>query len=155
MKEIDSLESGEELLSLQVKGMQELIDYFDRQAKIKVSKNALKQAGVFVQEEEVRVAEERHRKYARPMGSKHIKKFPIRNYHGSAFIDIGIKLKKGSGDVDEWSAIRGLYFNHYGFWHNRTGNYIVGSGWMDTAFDNSKEGAYEILERAMWGEINK
>lgn len=142
-------------MSLQVKGMQDLIDYFDRQAKIKISKDALRQAGNHVLEEEVKVAEEYHSKYARPLGYRHIKKFPIRNYHGSAFIDIGLKVKKGSGDSDEWTAIRGLYFNHYGFWHNRTGKYIVGSGWMDKAFDNSKDGAYEILERAMWGEINK
>lgn len=136
--------------------MQQLIDLFEHQTKVKVSKKALKSAGEYVLEVERDVAENRHSKFARPEGAKHLKKFPIRTYRGSAFIDIGIKGKQ-SKNADtrktEWDMVRGLYFNHYGFFHNRTGKYIAGSRWMDTAFDKSEKRAFEILSQEMLKEL--
>lgn len=136
--------------------MQQLIDDFEQQTKVKVSKNALKKAGEYVLGVEKQVAGGRHNKWARPAGVNNLKKFPIRSYRGSAFIEIGIKGKK-TKDAEkrktEWDAVRGLYYNHYGFFHNRTGKYVAGSRWMDTAFDKSEEQAYKILSNEMLKEI--
>lgn len=143
-------------MSLQVKGLQQLIDDFEQQNKVKVSKKALKTAGEYVLNVEKEVAGNRHSKWARPQGINNLKKFPIRSYRGSAFIDIGIKGKK-TKDADkrktEWDAVRGLYYNHYGFFHNKTGKYVAGSRWMDTAYDKSEEQAFKILSNEMLKEI--
>ena len=143
-------------MSLQIKGLQELIDDFDNQTKYKVSKNALKKAGEYVLGVEKDVVGGRHDKWARPMGINNLKKFPIRSYRGSAFIDIGIKGKK-TKDAEkrktEWSAVRGLFYNHYGFFHNKSGQYIAGSRWMDVAYEKSEEQAFKILSNEMLKEI--
>ena len=143
-------------MSLQIKGLQELIDDFEHQTKVKVSKNALKKAGEYVLGVEKDVVGGRHDKWARPMGINNLKKFPIRSYRGSAFIDIGIKGKK-TKDADkrktEWSAVRGLFYNHYGFFHNKSGQYIAGSRWMDVAYEKSEEQAFKILSNEMLKEI--
>lgn len=137
--------------------MQELIDLFEQQTKVKTSKKALKTAGEEVLRIEKQVAGGRHSKWARPAGVNNLKKFPIRSYRGSAFIDIGIKGKQSKNSntrADEWGKVRGLYYNHYGFFHNRTGKYIAGSRWMDTAFDKSEEKAFKILSEEMLKELN-
>lgn len=143
-------------MSLQIKGLQDLIDDFEQQTKVKVSKNALKKAGEYVLGVEKNVVDKYHSDWARPMGINHLKKFPIRSYRGSAFIDIGIKGKKQKNAdkrKTEWDAVRGLYYNHYGFFHNRTGNYVAGSRWMDKAFEQSEDEAYKILSNEMLKEI--
>ncbi|MGL5718292.1 MAG: hypothetical protein ACRCX2_35135 [Paraclostridium sp.] len=135
-------------MSLQIKGLQTLIDDFEKQTKVKVSKNALKKAGEYVLSVEKEVAGQEHDTWARPKGVNNLKKFPIRSYQGSAYIDIGLK----GGKVD-WSAVRGLYFNHYGFFHNKTGKYVAGSRWMDIAYDKSEEKAFKMLSEEMLKEI--
>lgn len=143
-------------MSLKIKGLQELIDDFEKQTKVKVSKNALKKAGDYVLEVEKKTAGSEHDTWARPMGVNHLKKFPVRSYRGSAFIDIGIKGKKQKNAGDrktEWDAVRGLYYNHYGFFHNRTGKYVAGSRWMDKAFESSEETAFKILSEEMLKEL--
>lgn len=143
-------------MSLQIKGLQELIDDFERQSKVKVSKSALKKAGEYVLSVEKDVAGSTHDKWARPAGVNNLKKFPIRSYRGSAFIDVGIKGKRQK-DTDkrktEWDMVRGLFYNHYGFFHNKTGNYVAGSRWMDKAFEQSENEAYKILSNEMLKEI--
>lgn len=143
-------------MSLQIKGLQELIDDFEQQNKVKVSKKALKKAGEYVLGVEKDVVKDRHRTWARPEGINNLKKFPIRSYQGSAFIDIGIKGKKTKNAEKrktEWDAVRGLYYNHYGFFHNKTGKYVAGSRWMDTAYEKSEEQAFKILSNEMLKEI--
>lgn len=136
--------------------MQQLIDDFEHQTKVKVSKDALKKAGEYVLGVEKKVVGQEHRRWARPEGINNLKKFPIRSYQGSAFIDIGIKGKKTKDATKrktEWDAVRGLYYNHYGFYHNKTGQYVAGSRWMDTAFDKSEKQAFKILSDEMLKEI--
>ena len=149
-------------MSVDIKGIQELIDYFDKIGNKKVPKNALKKAGQHVREVEVQVAKSTHRRYSRnnsESGANHIKSFPPRIRKGKGFVDIGIKNK-----ASNWDAIRGLYFNHYGFYHNgwqkegtaenrikngKQGKYIAGSRWMDTAYEKSSKKAYELLEEGL------
>lgn len=137
-------------MSLQVKGLQQLIDDFERQQKVKVSKDALKKAGDYVLEVEKKIVNQTHRKWARPKGIDNLRKFPIRSYQKSAYIDIGLKGKNAKTD---WDAVKGLYFNHYGFFHNKSGKYIAGSRWMDKAYDQSEEKALKILSDEMLKEI--
>ena len=137
-------------MSLQVRGMRELIDHFEKQANVKVSKTALKKAGEHVLEVERQVASSTHNKWSRGnVGVENLRKFPIRSYQGCAFIDIGIK-----GAKTDWDKIRGLYFNHYGFHHNKSGQYIAGSRWMDKAYEDSVEKAQKILSEEMLKELD-
>lgn len=152
-------------MSLQVKGMQDLIDYFDKIQNTRAPKKALRKAGDHVLEVERKVATREHHTYATGQGAKELKRSAIRSYKKQDFVDIGIKNK----DVD-WSKVKGLYFNHYGFYHNGwskkgtaknrkkngvRGKYIAGSRWMDKAFDESKEQAYAILTEGLLEELNK
>ena len=151
-------------MSVEVKGIQELIDYFDKIGNQKVPKKALKKAGEHVRKVEKEVAESTHRRYSRKngeSGANHLKSFPPWIRKGKGFVDIGLK-EKGSSN---WDNIRGLYFNHYGFYHNgwhkdgtaknrqkhgvQKGKYIAGSRWMDTAYDKSSSKAYELLEEGL------
>lgn len=152
-------------MSVDVKGVQELIDYFDKIGNKSVPKKALKKAGEHVRKVEVEVAKSRHREYSRnnaESGVNHLKSFPPRIRKGKGYIDIGLKDK---GKKSNWDSIRGLYFNHYGFYHNgwhkegtaenrikkgqKKGKYIAGSRWMDTAYEKSSERAYELLEEGL------
>lgn len=152
-------------MSVDVKGIQELIDYFDKIGNKSVPKKALKKAGEHVRKVEVEVAKSTHGKYSRKnaeSGFNHIKSFPPRIRKGKGYIDIGLKDK---GKKSNWGSIRGLYFNHYGFYHNgwhkegtaenrikkgqKKGKYIAGSRWMDTAYDKSSETAYKLLEEGL------
>lgn len=150
-------------MAVNVKGMQELIDHFDKMGNQKVPKKALKQAGEYVRKVEKKVAESTHSKYSRnnsESGAKHLRSFPPRVRKGKGFVDIGLKEKGATN----WDNVRGLYFNHYGFYHNgwhkqgtaknrqnggRKGKYIAGSRWMDRAYDQSADKAYEILEKEL------
>ena len=151
-------------MTVQVKGMQELIDYFDKIGNKKVPKKALRKAGDYVLKVEKDVAQQKHHKYSRNnanSGKNHLKKFPPRIRKNQGFVDIGLK-EKGS---TEWDNIKGLYFNHYGFYHNGwhkegtrknrlkegkpIGKYIAGTRWMDVAYDKSEKKALELLEEGL------
>lgn len=152
-------------MSVNVKGIQELIDYFDKIGNTTVPKKALKKAGEHVRKVEVEVAKSSHSKYSRKnseSGYNHLKSFPPRIKKGKGFVDIGLKDKGGKSN---WSSIKGLYFNHYGFYHNgwhkdgtaenrikngvKRGKYIAGSRWMDNAYEKSSNKAYELLEEGL------
>lgn len=151
-------------MSVDVKGIQQLIDYFDKIGNKSVPKKALKKAGEHVRNVEIQIARSEHRRYSRKnseSGVNHLKSFPPRVRKGKGYIDIGLKEKGGKSS---WDNIRGLYFNHYGFYHNgwhtegtaknrlkngKKGKYIAGSRWMDTAYDKSSEKAYELLEKGL------
>ena len=150
-------------MSVDVKGIQELIDYFDKIGNKSVPKKALKKAGNHVKQVEKQVAQSRHSRYSRNNGASgvnHIQSFPPRMRKNKGYVDIGLKDKKAP-----WDSIRGLYFNHYGFYHNgwhkegtaenrikngkQKGKYIAGSRWMDNAYDKSSDRAYELLEQGL------
>lgn len=151
-------------MSVDIKGVQELIDYFDKIGNKSVPKKALKKAGEHVRKVEIEVAKSKHWEYSRKNGSSganHLKSFPPRVRKGKGYVDIGLKEKGGTN----WDNVRGLYFNHYGFYHNgwhkegtaenrikngqKKGKYIAGSRWMDSAYDKSSKKAYELLEEGL------
>ena len=149
-------------MAVEVKGMQELVDTLDKMLKVgdETSKQALRKAGDYVKDEEVRVARSKHKKYSEEIGWQELKRYPVKmGRKGGKFVNIGIRAsvsgkqkkkemadaKAGIKRATHWDKIKGLWYNHYGFYHNRTGNYIAGSNWMDTAYENSVEGAYKII----------
>lgn len=157
-------------MAVEVKGMQELIDSLEKMEKVgdKTVNKALKDAGEIVKKEEVKVAQEKHRKYSEDMGWKEIKRYPVKlGKKGGKFINIGIrasvsgkqKLKEtkdaesGVHRATHWDRIKGLWYNNYGFFHNKSGRYIAGSDWISKAYDNSIEEAYskvrEVIEEGL------
>ena len=114
-------------------------------------------------DEEVKVAKKVHgigngKGYSEDIGWKELKRYPVKvGKRGGKFVNIGIRAnvtatqkKKELADASagvkratHWDKVKGLWFNNYGFYHNKTGKYVAGSNWIETAYQNSVEGAYE------------
>lgn len=155
---------------VKVKGMQDLVDQLDKMAKVgdKHVNKALNKAGEKVKKTEIEVAERVHNKYSQKVGVKEIKKYPIKvGKRGGKFINIGIRTnvtasqrrkdeankKAGKSRATHWDRVKGLFYNNYGFHHNRSGTYIAGSDWLGQAYEESVEEAFremkETLEEGM------
>lgn len=162
-------------MALEVKGMQELVDTLDNMLKVgdKTSKEALQKAGDYVKDKEVTVAKRVHGRgngkgYSQDIGWKELKRYPVKmGKKGGKFVNIGIRAsvsgtqkkkeladaKAGIKRATHYDKIKGLWFNHYGFYHNRTGEYVAGTNWMDSAYDDSVEGAYAIIREQIEKEL--
>lgn len=155
---------------LEIKGMDELIQKLEKmeQTPQKITKKALQKAGEHVKDAEVRVAKSEHNKYWEQVGWKEIKKYGVKTRKkGSQVIDIGLKGKRtasqkkkdaknkasGKSRPTHWDKIKGLWFNNYGFYHNRTGQYVAGSDWIGKAYDESTDEAYEIIRTELLKEM--
>ena len=87
------------------------------------------------------------------------------NDHGADKLDITeIKKYAKSGTVvgrvgissDNWEFTKGLYFNHYGFEHYKSGKMIdVHVGWMNDSFKKCKDKAAKIMIDIASKEIDK
>ena len=87
------------------------------------------------------------------------------NDHGADKLDITeIKKYAKSGTVvgkvgissDNWEFTKGLYFNHYGFEHYKSGEMVdVHIGWMNDSFKKCKEKASEKIIDIASKEIDK
>ncbi|MBD7914214.1 hypothetical protein H9660_03555 [Clostridium sp. Sa3CUN1] len=85
--------------------------------------------------------------------------------HGADKLDIAeIKKYAKSGTVvgrigiskDNWEFTKGLYFNHYGFEHYKSGEMVdVHIGWMNDSFKKCKEKASEKIIDIASKEIDK
>lgn len=138
-------------MSIDIKGFKELSDYFDKIGKVgeKPVNRALNAAGDKVKEIEVGVVRSTHHRYSTGAGSRELRKYPIvRGKGGNKIIKIGIKNK----NVD-FNKIRGLYFNNYGFYHNRTGRYITGSNWLGKAREKALPVAYKTIKEELMKEF--
>ena len=155
---------------LEVIGMQQLVDKLEKMqdAGNKIANTALQKAGEVIKEAEVEEAK-KHNKYSQDVGWKEIKKYRVRvSKKGTKVIDIGLKASRtasqkkkeakakasGAARATHWDKIRGIYFNNYGFYHNRTGEYIAGSNWMGKAYDKSADEAYEIIRQQLITEMD-
>lgn len=154
-------------MAVKVKGMQQMIDDLDKMVKVmdNVSKEALEVAGEIVKDKEVEVAKKEHNEYSEQVGWKEIKRYPVKigSKRRSKYVNIGIRAQLTSADKkrDEenkkagahrpthWDKIKGLWFNNYGFFHNRTGAYIAGSDWIGQAYDKSVDEAYKVIEEKL------
>ena len=85
--------------------------------------------------------------------------------HGADKLDITeIKKYAKSGTVvgrvgissDNWEFTKGLYFNHYGFEHYKSGRMVnVHVGWMNDSFKKCKEKAAKVMIDIASKEIDK
>ena len=85
--------------------------------------------------------------------------------HGADKLDITeIKKYAKSGTVvgrvgissDNWEFTKGLYFNHYGFEHYKSGKMVnVNVGWMNDSFKKCKEKAAKVMIDIASKEIDK
>lgn len=87
------------------------------------------------------------------------------NDHGADKLDITeIKKYAKSGTVigrvgissDNWEFTKGLYFNHYGFEHYKSGKMVdVHVGWMNDSFKKCKDKAARVMIDIASKEIDK
>lgn len=152
-------------MGIKTKGLQELTDYLDKMGKIqdKVANQALMAAGDYVRDVEYKVVTKRHHKYSEgDIGAKELKRYPVRvGARMSRYCNIGIRAKQtaaqkkkdakntasGAHRPTQWDKVKGLWYNNYGFVHNRTGEYIAGSNWIETAYNQSIDEAYRIIQK--------
>lgn len=149
-------------MAVEVRGMQELIDTLEQMQKVgdKTANKALREAGDYVKKVEVQVAKSKHNKHSEDVGWKELKRYPVKvGRKGGKFVNIGIRANvsgkqktKESKDAEagvyratHWDKIKGLWYNNYGFFHNKTGKYVAGSNWIEEAYDNSVEEAYSKI----------
>lgn len=149
-------------MSVKVKGMQEMIDTLDKMLKVGDThgKRALQEAGDYVKDIEVQVAKREHHKYSERVGYEELKRYPVKiGKSGGKFVNIGIRAsvsgkqkkkemadqKSGVLRATHWDKVKGLWYNNYGFFHNRTGEYVAGTDWMGKAYEKSVSGAYQKI----------
>lgn len=87
------------------------------------------------------------------------------NDHGADKLDIAeIKKYSKTGTVvarigiskDNWEFTKGLYFNHYGFEHYKSGEMVdVHIGWMNDSFKKCKDKASKVMIDIASKEIDK
>lgn len=132
---------------------------------------ALRAGAKVVKRKEVAVVKREHSKYSQNVGYKEIKSFPIRKRKSGSSVDIGIKgrvtkarrrkdqanIANGVKRPTYWDRVKGIYFNNYGFYHNRTGQYIAGSNWLNKAYKESSDEAYLEVKKVVLEkmELNK
>lgn len=162
-------------MSIRVLGTKELLAKLQQisDAPQKCSKKALTKAGTHMRKVQVEEAKKEHNKYSEHVGYNEIKKYGVKTKGSRQYIDIGLRAKMSAkkkmeedkrkkealakGDkkarVTHWDKVKGLYFNHYGFFHNLTGEYVAGSGWMDNAYDKGSFEAYKIIADVLRSEM--
>lgn len=137
-------------MPVDIKGFKELSDYFDKIGKVadKPVNRALNAAADEVKDIQVDVVTKQHHVYSTGKGKKELRKYPITRRGGRKVIKIGIKSKK----VD-FENIKGLYFNNYGFYHNKTGKYITGSNWLGKSREKALPVAYKTIKDELMKEF--
>lgn len=158
-------------MGVKVTGLKELTDKLDKMTTHldKAGKRALEQAGQIVLDEERAVVKSTHNKYSENVGINELKKYPVKigSKHKSKYINIGIRAKltstqkkkdsankqAGMHRPTHWDRIKGLWYNNYGFFHNRTGKYVTGTDWIGTAYERSIDRAYQKIQSELEKEI--
>lgn len=147
---------------LKVEGLDELLRTLERVsvAPDKCVNRALRTAGDHVRRVEVDVVEQLHDKYSENVGKNELKRYAVKSRKGgSKYVDIGLRskvtksqrkkdsanIKAGNRRPTHWDKVKGIYYNNYGFYHNRTGEYVAGTHWIGKAYDESAEKAYRII----------
>lgn len=155
---------------LEVLGMDELLKKLDKMHDTpkKVGAKALKEAGTHVRKVQYQIVSKEHKKYSEKIGREELKRYGVKTRSsGSQVIDIGLKgrrtasqkkkdeanKKAGAHRPTHWDRIRGLWFNNWGFYHNRTGSYVAGSDWLGKSYDESSAEAYKIIRKELIKEL--
>lgn len=137
-------------MAIELSGFDELVSDLNNLGSIgnKIGKKAIEEGAKIVLEQQKKDA---------PRSSD--------NDHGADKLDIAeIKKYSKSGTVvgrigitkENWESVKGLYFQHYGFEHYRSGEMIdIHLGWMNDSFKNCKEKASEVIIDIASKEIDK
>lgn len=160
---------------LHTKGMKALLDKLEKMSDLSEEQmdEALKEGAKVVKKTEVDLVKKLHNEYSEDVGWKEIQTYKIKKRrNGARIIQTGIRAKvskgkapsKNSGKAPKsgyskprnthWNRVRGLWFNNYGFYHNRTGKYVAGSNWIGKAYENSKEEAYKRIRKKVLKELD-
>ena len=138
-------------MSVELSGFDELISELNNLGAIghKIGKQAIEEGAKIVLEQQKKDA---------PRDKNDSK-------HGADKLDITeIKKYAKSGTVvgrvgissDNWEFTKGLYFNHYGFEHYKSGKMVnVHVGWMNDSFKKCKEEAAKVMIDIASKEIDK
>lgn len=144
-------------MKFEVIGMSELIDKINKyhDTPNKVGNKALKAASQIVLEVEKSTLLSMHRKdRSTGKGAANLKVGNIKTYSsGSKFVGVGFTKDKMGGA--SWDDIKGAYFNHYGWYNNRGGNYVAGSNWLGVAYDKAVDASYTTMKNILIAELNK
>ena len=132
-----------------IEGFDELLNDLERLGDVgkKVGKKAVQNASKIVLEQ---MKKDAPRSGDNDHGSESLKVTNIKTYK------TGTVVSKTGIDSSNWEDAKGLYFNHYGFEHWKSGKLIdVHIGWMDNSFNKVKEEAYKSIEKEVLSEIDK
>lgn len=144
-------------MKLEVKGMQELIDKLERYHEMpnKAGNSALKEAGEKMLKYEKDTALKIHNKKSTGRGAANLKVGNVKTYGGgSKFIGVGF-TKEMLGGGENWKNVKGLYFQHYGYYNHRGGKYVAGSNWLGVAFEAGADDCYKTIKNKLLMELNR
>ena len=160
---------------LNTKGMQELIKRLEKMQNLSDEQmdKALIEGAKIVKKVEVDTVKKLHHEYSEDVGWKEIQTFKVkRRRNGARIIQTGVRAKRSKGKKPaenrgkapksgfsrprdtHWNKIRGLWFANYGFYHNKTGNYIAGTNWIGKSYEDSKDKAYDNIRRVVLKEMD-
>lgn len=149
---------------LNTKGMQELLKRLEKMRDVSDEQldKALEVGAKVVKAKEVELAQKIHYPYSEDVGWKEIKTYkPKRRRNNARIIQTGIRGKQDKRKKEwdsprskHWDKIRGLWFNNYGFYHNKSGKYIAGSNWIGKAYEDSKDEAYAKMRKVILKELD-
>lgn len=70
---------------------------------------------------------------------------------GTYYVEVGLKRS-----IAPWNEWKGLYYNHYGFRHAKSGKRVVKHvGWFDRAKENVAVGARKVVLDRIREQIRK
>lgn len=143
------------MTEVKIIGMRELIDKLHKMEDVpnKVGNKALKQAGKHMLAIERSTAKSIHKKYATGKGAAALKVGNVKTYgSGNKYVGVGF-TKDIMGDKSNWDNIKGLYFNHYGFYNVRYNTYVAGSNWLGKAYKSGVDECYSIMKMVILEEL--
>lgn len=143
------------MASLEIIGMRELIDKLNNMEATpnKIGNKALKEAAQHMLEVERDTAASIHKKYRTGKGEKALHVGRIKTYSsGNKYVGVGF-TKEMMGGSSNWDDIKGLYFNHYGFYNVRYKTYVAGSNWLGIAYEKAADNCYSIMKNIILSEL--
>lgn len=137
-------------MSIELSGFDELINNLNNLGTIgnKIGKKAIEEGAKIVLEQQKRDAP---RSNDSDHGADKLDITEIKKYAKSGTVVGRIGISK-----DNWEFTKGLYFNHYGFEHYKSGEMVnVHVGWMNDSFKKCKEKAAKVMIDIASKEIDK
>ena len=137
-------------MSIEFSGFDELINDLNNLGTIgnKIGRQAVEEGAKTVLEQQKKDAP---RDNDSEHGADKLEIAEIKKYSKS-----GTTVGKVGISSDNWESTKGLYFQHYGFEHYKSGKMVnVHVGWMDDSFKKCKEKATRVMIDVASKEIDK